>query len=103
MFRDARKLAEQDPEVQVPRKEELDTLNVWDCVKVDGDCREYIWARIVEIVISSGHIFDVDVTGRHFRCEIMSEPIGRYKFGDEVVVFPYQIFDFKYAEALEEE
>ena len=94
MFRDARKLAEQDSEGQVPSTEELDTLNVWDCVKVDGDCREYIWARII----------DLDDKRRFFRCDVMSEPVGQqYKFGDEVLVYPYQIFDFKYAEALEEE
>tara|TARA_R100000234_G_scaffold102564_1_gene71796 strand:- start:2861 stop:3145 length:285 start_codon:yes stop_codon:yes gene_type:complete len=94
MFKDARKLAEQDPEVQVPSTEELDTLNVWDCVKVDGDCRGYIWARII----------DLDDNRRFFRCDVISEPVGhQYKFGDEVVVYPYQIFDFKYAEALEEE
>ena len=96
-FIDARKMARDFPETfQVPSSEEIATLNVGDFVKVACEFKdggERFWVQI----------FELDPKRRWFKGDVSNDLCtNELNFGDEVMVFAYNIYDFAYAEANEE-
>jgi len=96
-FIDARKMARDFPETfHVPSSEEIATLNVGDFVKIacefkDGGDR--FWVQI----------FELDPKRQWFKGDVSDVLYTKeLSLGDEVMVFAYNIFDYKYAEANEE-
>ena len=96
-FIDARMMARDFPETfHVPSSEEIATLNVGDFVKIacefkDGGDR--FWVQI----------FELDPKRQWFKGDVSDVLYTKeLSLGDEVMVFAYNIFDYKYAEANEE-
>ena len=95
-FIDARAMAREFSYFKVPSSEEIATLNVGDFVKIacefkDGGDR--FWVQIFELD-PKRQCFKGDVSDVLYTKEL--------SLGDEVMVFAYNIFDYKYAEANEE-
>lgn len=96
-FIDARMMARDFPETfQVPSYEEIATLNVGDFVKVACEFKdggERFWVQI----------FEVGEKRRWFKGDISNVlSTSEVGFGDEVLVFADNIYDYTYAEANEE-
>ena len=96
-FIDARMMARDFPETfHVPSSEEIATLNVGDFVKVACEFKdggERFWVQI----------FELDPKRQWFKGDVSDVLYTKeLSLGDEVMVFAYNIFDYKYAEANEE-
>ena len=95
-FIDARAMAREFSYFKVPSSEEIATLNVGDFVKIayefkDGGDR--FWVQI----------FELDPKRQWFKGDVSDVLYTKeLSLGDEVMVFAYNIFDYKYAEANEE-